>query len=95
MAASFLRPATFGTQDHNYLERRFSSYGRPAKLAALWLLDVRELRNINELILRGGDETVMAFKESQTAAVGMTAVAVRLDVLVFPAYAHMFFALSL
>lgn len=79
MAASFLRPSTFGTQDHNYAKDRFSSYGRPAKLAALWLVDVREMRKINQLILRGSDATVMAYKGSQTSAVGMVAVAVRLD----------------
>jgi hypothetical protein len=76
MAASFLRPSTFGEQDHKYAKDRFSSYGRPAKLAALWLLDVRELRKINQLITHGSDATVMAYKDSQTSAVGMVAVAV-------------------
>ncbi len=77
MAASFLRPSTLGTRDHNYLRTRFSSYGRPAQFAALWLLDVREMRKIEQLIVQGSDDTVMAFKGSQTSAVGMTAVAVR------------------
>lgn len=79
MAASFLRPSTFGTKDDDYLKSRFSNYGRPIQLAALWLLDVRELRKINQLILHGSDKTVMSFKESQTSAVGMVAVAVCLD----------------
>lgn len=78
MAASFLRPSNFGTQDHKYLTSRFSSYPRPARLAALWLLDMREMRKIEQLILHGSDETVMAFKGSQIGAVGMTAVAVRM-----------------
>lgn len=79
MAASFLRPSTFGTKDDNYLRNRFSNHGRPIQLVALWLLDVRELRKINQLILHGSDKTVMSFKESQTSAVGMVAVAVCLD----------------
>jgi hypothetical protein len=76
MAASFLRPSTFGTQDHQYLNQRFSNLGWPVKLAALWLLDLREMRKIEQVILHGNDETVMAFKGSQIGAVGMTAVAV-------------------
>lgn len=76
MAASFLRPSTFGAKDHDYLKSRFSNYGRPIQLAALWLLDVRELRKINQLILHGSDKMIMSFKESQTSAVGMVAVAV-------------------
>jgi hypothetical protein len=79
MAASFLRPSTFGTKDDDYLKSRFSKYGRPVQLAALWLLDVRELRKINQLVINGSDKTVMSFKESQTSAVGMVAVAVCLD----------------
>ncbi|ERF69858.1 hypothetical protein EPUS_05400 [Endocarpon pusillum Z07020] len=75
MAASFLRPSTFGPKDEDYLKSRFSNYGRPVQLAALWLLDVQELRKINELIIHGSDKTVMSFKESQTSAVGMVAVA--------------------
>jgi hypothetical protein len=81
MAASFLRPSTFGKQDHKYAKDRFSGYGRPAELAALWLLDVRELHKINQLISHGSDATVMAYKESQTSAVGMVAVAVCLRVV--------------
>jgi len=81
MAASFLRPSTFGEQDHKYAKERLSSYGRPAKLAALWLLDVRELRKINQLISHGSDATVVAYKDSQTSAVGMVAVAVCLCVV--------------
>jgi hypothetical protein len=76
MAASFLRPSTFGSQDHDYLKHRFSKYGRPQQFAALLLLDVREMRRIDQGILHGNDETVMAFKDSQLDAVGMTAVAV-------------------
>jgi hypothetical protein len=76
MAASFLRPSTFGSQDHAYLRARFSSYSRPLQLAALWLLDVREMRKIEQLILHGSDATVMSFKDTQNGAVGMVAVAV-------------------
>ncbi len=78
MAASFLRPSRPDTKDHDYLKSRLSNYGRPIQLAALWLLDVRELRKINQLILHGSDKTVMSFRESQTSAVGMVAVAVGL-----------------
>jgi hypothetical protein len=76
MAASLLRLSAFGTQDQTYLKHRFSSYSGPAKLAAMWLLDVREMRKVEQLILHGDDETVMAFKRSQIEAVGMTAVSV-------------------
>jgi hypothetical protein len=76
MAASFLRPSTFGPQDQRYLKDRFKTYGTVGKLAASWLLDVREMRKIEQLILHGNDDTVMAFKSSQIGAVGMTAVAV-------------------
>jgi hypothetical protein len=82
MAASFLRPSTFGTPDHQYLKKRFSNHSWPVKLAAQWLLDLREMRKIEQFILHGDDETVMAFKSSQISAVGMTAVAVGPNVVV-------------
>jgi hypothetical protein len=81
MAASFLRPSTFGTQDHDYLENRFGKYGKPGKLAVSWIVDVREMRRINQLILHSSDDTVMAYKSSQVGAVGMTAVAVCMSML--------------
>ena len=80
MAASFLRPSTFRAQDDRYLNARFSKQGWPVKLAAKWLLDLREMRKIEQFILHGDDETVMAFKSSQIGAVGMTAVAVRTSI---------------
>lgn len=76
MAASFLRPSRLDPQDHGYVKSRFSRHGRPVQVLASWLLDVREMRNIERLIVQGTDETVMAFKGSQIGAVGMTAVAV-------------------
>lgn len=85
MAASFLRPSTFGAQDNSYLTARFPNQGWPAKLAAKWLLDLREMRKIEQFILHGDDETVMAFKSSQIGAVGMTAVAVRITIQAFSA----------
>ncbi|KAF7504575.1 hypothetical protein GJ744_002070 [Endocarpon pusillum] len=75
MAASFLRPSTFDTEDDDYVRSRFSNYGRPIQLAALRLLDVRQLRTINQLIQHGSDKRVMSYKEGQTSAVGMVAVA--------------------
>lgn len=77
MAASFLRPSTFRAQDQEYLRKRFVRHARVGQWAASWLLDVREMRTIEQTILQGNEERVMAFKTGQTAAVGMTAVAVR------------------
>lgn len=68
--------SSFRIKDHFYLQQRFSQHGRLAQWAALWLLDMREMRKIEQLVLHGDDETVMAFKTSQIGAVGMTAVSV-------------------
>lgn len=58
-------------EDRSYAKNRF---GRPG--AATLVFDVRELRKIEEQILGGDDETVMAFKNSHLSSCGMTAVAV-------------------
>ena len=76
MAASFLRPSTYGPPDRQYLNQRFEGQGRVVKLVAWLLLDIREMRKMQQNVLGGDDQTVMGFKDSQTTAVGMTAVAV-------------------
>lgn len=66
--------------DVRYAQDRWGGGGSSplrARLFAL-LVDVKELRKIEEHVLAGGDEGVMAFKDSHLGGVGMTAVAVRL-----------------
>jgi hypothetical protein len=76
MATSFLLPSSLDARDERYLQNRFRRHSAALRTVIRWVLDVKEMRKIEQRVLCGRDKTVMAFKSSQIEAVGMTAVAV-------------------
>ena len=74
---------TLDRQDRQYARRRFRGPVRTS-LASM-ILNIREMRKLEEQVLEGSDETVMAFKSSHLNNVGIVAVAVcALEPTLFP-----------